>query len=400
MLGSITRATASEEPMPTVHDQPRGSLAELAGLFLKLGTIGFGGPAAHIAMQRDEVVGRRGWLTEQEFLDLLGATNFIPGPNSTEMAIHIGYRRAGWPGLLVAGICFITPAALIVLALAWLYVGYGQTPTATSVLYGIKPVVVAIIAVAIYQLGRTAIKGVLFVLVGLAVFVLALAGVNELALLAGGALLVAVVANRARLRRPPGTLAVLPLALSAPALLAQAGAADRVELPRLFWEFLKFGSVVFGSGYVLLAFLHGDLVDRLGWLTDQQLADAITVGQLTPGPVFTTATFIGYLLAGLPGAAVATIGIFGPSFVLVAATNPLVARVRRSSWAGSLLDGVNIAAVGLMAAVTLALGRAALVDPLTVALAVAALVVLVRWKLNSAWLIAAGAAVGVLHLLA
>ena len=386
--------------MPTVHDQPRGSLAELAGLFLKLGTIGFGGPAAHIAMQRDEVVGRRGWLTEQEFLDLLGATNFIPGPNSTEMAIHIGYRRAGWPGLLVAGICFITPAALIVLALAWLYVGYGQTPTATSVLYGIKPVVVAIIAVAIYQLGRTAIKGVLFVVVGLAVFVLALAGVNELALLAGGALLVAVVANRARLRRPPGTLAVLPLALSAPALLAQAGAADRVELPRLFWEFLKFGSVVFGSGYVLLAFLHGDLVDRLGWLTDQQLADAITVGQVTPGPVFTTATFIGYLLAGLPGAAVATIGIFGPSFVLVAATNPLVARVRRSSWAGSLLDGVNIAAVGLMAAVTLALGRAALVDPLTVALAVAALVVLVRWKLNSAWLIAAGAAVGVLHLLA
>ena len=386
--------------MPTVHDQPRGSLAELAGLFLKLGTIGFGGPAAHIAMQRDEVVGRRGWLTEQEFLDLLGATNFIPGPNSTEMAIHIGYRRAGWPGLLVAGICFITPAALIVLALAWLYVGYGQTPTATSVLYGIKPVVVAIIAVAIYQLGRTAIKGVLFVLVGLAVFVLALAGVNELALLAGAALLVAVVANRARLRRPPGTLAVLPLALSAPALLAQAGAADRVKLPRLFWEFLKFGSVVFGSGYVLLAFLHGDLVDRLGWLTDQQLADAITVGQLTPGPVFTTATFIGYLLAGLPGAAVATIGIFGPSFVLVAATNPLVARVRRSSWAGSLLDGVNIAAVGLMAAVTLALGRAALVDPLTVALAVAALVVLVRWKLNSAWLIAAGAAVGVLHLLA
>ena len=386
--------------MPTVHDQPRGSLAELAGLFLKLGTIGFGGPAAHIAMQRDEVVGRRGWLTEQEFLDLLGATNFIPGPNSTEMAIHIGYRRAGWPGLLVAGICFITPAALIVLALAWLYVGYGQTPTATSVLYGIKPVVVAIIAVAIYQLGRTAIKGVLFVLVGLAVFVLALAGVNELALLAGGALLVAVVANRARLRRPPGTLAVLPLALSAPALLAQAGAADRVELPRLFWEFLKFGSVVFGSGYVLLAFLHGDLVERLGWLTDQQLADAITVGQVTPGPVFTTATFIGYLLAGLPGAAVATIGIFGPSFVLVAATNPLVARVRRSSWAGSLLDGVNIAAVGLMAAVTLALGRAALVDPLTVALAVAALVVLVRWKLNSAWLIAAGAAVGVLHLLA
>ena len=386
--------------MPTVHDQPRGSLAELAGLFLKLGTIGFGGPAAHIAMQRDEVVGRRGWLTEQEFLDLLGATNFIPGPNSTEMAIHIGYRRAGWPGLLVAGICFITPAALIVLALAWLYVGYGQTPTATSVLYGIKPVVVAIIAVAIYQLGRTAIKGVLFVVVGLAVFVLALAGVNELALLAGAALLVAVVANRARLRRPPGTLAVLPLALSAPALLAQAGAADRVELPRLFWEFLKFGSVVFGSGYVLLAFLHGDLVDRLGWLTDQQLADAITVGQLTPGPVFTTATFIGYLLAGLPGAAVATIGIFGPSFVLVAATNPLVARVRRSSWAGSLLDGVNIAAVGLMAAVTLALGRAALVDPLTVALAVAALVVLVRWKLNSAWLIAAGAAVGVLHLLA
>ena len=208
------------------------------------------------------------------------------------------------------------------LALAWLYVGYGQTPTASSLLYGIKPVVVAIIAVAISQLARTASKGPLFVLVGLAVFTLALAGVNELALLAAGALLVAVVANRARLRRPRRTLAVLPLALSVPALLARADAADRVELSRLFWEFLKFGSVVFGSGYVLLAFLHGDLVDRLGWLTDQQLADAITVGQLTPGPVFTTATFIGYLLAGLPGAALATIAIFLPSFVLVAAVNP------------------------------------------------------------------------------
>jgi chromate transporter len=386
--------------MPNLDDQPRASLAELAGLFLKLGTIGFGGPAAHIAMQRDEVVGRRGWLTEQEFLDLLGATNFIPGPNSTEMAMHIGYRRAGWRGLLVAGVCFITPAALIVLALAWLYVRYGTTPTASSILYGIKPVVVAIIAVAIYQLARTAIKGPLFVIVGLAVFALALAGVNELALLAAGALLVAVVANRARLRRPRRTLAVLPLALSVPALLVQAGVVGQVELPQLFWVFLKFGSVVFGSGYVLLAFLRGDLVDRLGWLTDQQLADAIAVGQVTPGPVFTTATFIGYLLAGLPGAALATIGIFLPSFVLVAAVNPLVARVRRSSWAGSLLDGVNIAAVGLMAAVTLALGRAALVDPLTVALAVGALVVLLRWKLNSAWLIAAGAAVGLLQLLA
>jgi len=385
--------------MPTVDDQPRASLAELAGLFLKLGTIGFGGPAAHIAMQRDEVVGRRGWLTEQEFLDLLGATNFIPGPNSTEMAMHIGYRRGGWRGLLVAGVCFITPAALIVLALAWLYVRYGQTPTASSVLYGIKPVVVAIIVVAIYQLARTAIKGPLFVIVGLAVFALALAGVNELVLLAAGALLVAVVANRARLRRPRRTLAVLPLALSAPALLAQAGAAGQVELPRLFLVFLKFGSVVFGSGYVLLAFLRGDLVDRLHWLTDQQLADAIAVGQIT-GPVFTTATFIGYLLAGLPGAALATIGIFGPSFVLVAAVNPLVARLRRSTWAGSLLDGVNIAAVGLMAAVTLALGRAALIDPLTVTLAVGALMMSLRWKLNSAWLITAGAAIGLLHLLA
>jgi chromate transporter len=386
--------------MPNLDDQPRASLAELAGLFLKLGTIGFGGPAAHIAMQRDEVVGRRGWLTEQEFLDLLGATNFIPGPNSTEMAMHIGYRRAGWRGLLVAGVCFITPAALIVLALAWLYVRYGTTPTASSVLYGVKPVVVAIIAAAIYQLARTGSKGPLFVIVGLAVFALALAGVNELVLLAAGALLVAVVANRARLRRRRGSLAVLPLALSLPALLVQAGAADRVELPRLFWVFLKFGCVVFGSGYVLLAFLRGDLVDRLGWLTDQQLADAIAVGQVTPGPVFTTATFIGYLLAGLPGAALATIGIFGPSFVLVAAVNPLIARLRRSIWAGSLLDGVNIAAVGLMAAVTLALGRAALVDPVTVALAVGALVVLLRWKLNSAWLIAVGAAVGLVQLLA
>jgi chromate transporter len=380
---------------PATDHEP-AALREIAGLFLKLGLIGFGGPAAHIAMMRDEVVTRRGWLSEREFLDLLGATNLIPGPNSTEMAIHIGRVRGGWRGLVLAGVCFILPAVLIVLALAWLYVAYGATPAAEWLLYGVKPVIIAIVVQALWGLGRGAVKSLLLAAVGLAVIALYLLGYNELALLFGGGALVMLAANLRRLgqaRAAPALLLGLP-----GALLAQAGAP--VSLGTLFLTFLKIGGLLYGSGYVLLAFLRNDFVERLGWLTDQQLLDAVAIGQVTPGPVFTTATFVGYIVAGLPGALVSTIGIFLPSFLFVALTNPLIPRLRRSAWMGAFLDGVNVAAVGLMVAVTWELGRAAIVDWLTAALALAAALLLVRFRVNSTWLIAGGAIAGlVYHLL-
>ncbi len=382
--------------LPPVPAAPaKGSLMELAGLFLRLGFTAFGGPAAHIAMLRHEVVMRRKWLSDAEFLDLLGATNLIPGPNSTEMAIHIGARRAGWPGLLVAGACFILPAVFIVLALAWAYVEFGATPQAEALLYGITPVIIAIVVQALWGLGRSAVKSPLLGAVGLAVLVLYLLGVNELVLLFGGGFLMLALrlARHGRLRVPFAAIA-LPAA-GAPGLAGAATAAP-VSLAQLFLVFLKIGATLYGSGYVLLAFLRGDLVERLGWLTDRQLLDAVAVGQFTPGPLFTTATFVGYLVAGLPGAALATLGIFLPSFVFVAATHPLVPRLRSSSWAAGFLDGVNVAAVGLMAAVTLQLGRAAIIDPLTAALAAGALTLLLRFKLNSAWLVLAGGTIGLL----
>jgi chromate transporter len=369
-------------------------LAELARLFLKLGTIGFGGPAVHIALMRQEVVERRGWLSEQHFLDLVGATNAIPGPNSTELAIHIGRERAGWKGLLVAGTAFIAPAALIVLVLAWLYVEYGATPAAENVLYGIAPVVIAIVADALWKLARVAAKGPVLSLLGVIVFGLYLWGVNEILLLASAAAVASVMANGRRIVGS-GT----PVIVTAAASFIQWSAQPQssVDLSRLFLLFLKFGSVVFGSGYVLLAFIRADLVSRLGWLTNEQLVDAISIGQFTPGPVFTTATFIGYLVAGFAGALLATLAIFLPSFLFVAGLNPLIPKIRRSPWLGSALDGLNIASVGLMAGVTLQLGRAGIVDALTIALAVASFLVVARWKPNAAWLILAGAVVGLLH---
>jgi chromate transporter len=367
------------------------TLREIAGLFLKLGLIAFGGPAAHIAMMRDEVVARRQWLSEEQFLDLLGATNLIPGPNSTEMAIHIGRVRGGWRGLVVAGLCFILPAAAIVLALAWLYVAYGATPAAEWLLYGVKPVIIAIVVQALWGLGRTAVKSLLLGAVGLAVIALYLLGYNELGLLFGAGALVMLVANLRRMGRPG---AALLLGLPG-ALFAQTGAP--VSLGTLFLTFLKIGGLLYGSGYVLLAFLRNDFVERLGWLTDRQLLDAVAIGQVTPGPVFTTATFIGYIVAGVPGAAVATMGIFLPSFLFVALTNPLIPRLRRSPWMSAFLDGVNVAAVGLMLAVTWELGRAAIVDWLTAALALTAALLLVRFKVNSTWLIAGGAIAGLVY---
>lgn len=372
----------------------RAALAEVAALFAKLGVVAFGGPAAHIAMMRDEVVRRRRWVTDQQFLDLLGLTNLIPGPNSTEMAIHLGYVRAGWPGLIAGGLCFILPAALIVSGFAWAYVTYGATPQAEWLLYGVKPVVIAVVAQALVALGRAALKGPLSAGLAAAVVALYWLGGHELLLLFGGGLLYALVREGWRRRREGQTGLPAALAMAGAAAAAPVAPAVPFSLGTLFWVFLKIGAVLYGSGYVLIAFLQGDFVERLGWLTERQLLDAVSVGQFTPGPLFTTATFVGYLLGGWPGAALATAGIFLPSFVFVAAIHPLGARLRQVPWTSAFLDGVNVAALGLMAGVTLQLARSALVDAYTAALAVAALAALMLSRINSAWLILGGALAG------
>ena len=375
------------------------TLIELGLLFGRLGTVAFGGPAAHIAMMRDEVVIRRHWMTEGEFLDLVGATHLIPGPNSTELAIHIGHRRAGVPGLLVAGTAFIFPATVIVGALAWAYVTYGARPDVRAVFYGIAPVVIAVVAQALQGMARSAVTSAWLAAVGLGALVGAALGVHELLIL----LVAAVAALAGRLRRGPralaGVLAAVlmagPRAASAWTLASVAGTST-ATLGGLFGVFLKTGAVLFGSGYVLLAFLRADLVERLGWLTEGQLVDAIAIGQFTPGPVFTTATFVGYLLAGPPGAVVATVGIFIPAFIFVAISAPLVPRLRASPTLGAVLDGVTVASLALMATVTWQLARVSLTDTTTVLLAVTSFVVLLGKRINSAWLIGAGAAVGLL----
>jgi chromate transporter len=379
-------------------DEPT-SLGELARLFGKLGTTAFGGPAAHIAMMEDEVVRRRGWLTPDEFLDYLGATNLIPGPNSTELAIHIGHARRGWAGLLVAGAAFILPAAGIVTAVAWGYMRYGSLPAAGGLLYGVKPVVMAVVAQALWGLGRSAVKSRLLAVVGAGALLAAAAGLHELVVLAATGALTATIASAGRIRR----VLVVPLlagtSLEGIGLVTAAGVAvstatTPVSLWSLFLVCAKAGAVLYGSGYVLLAFLRADLVERLGWLTEPQLLDAVAIGQVTPGPVFTTATFIGYVLAGPTGAVVATVGIFLPAFIFVALSGPLIPRLRRSPLAGAVLDGVNVASLALMAVVSWQLGAAAIVDGLTIGLTLASLVALVYFRINSAWLIAAGAVIG------
>lgn len=375
----------------------RGSVGEVLGLSLKLGFTAFGGPAAHISMLHDEVVLRRKWLSEQRFLDLLGATNLIPGPNSTEMVMHVGHVRAGYSGLIAAGVGFILPAALIVLALAWLYVNYGTTPTAEWLLYGIKPVIIAIVLHALWSLGKKAVKGTFLGIVGGAVFVLYVLGFDELLLLFGAGFLVAAIQyGRRRFSSANGQIGIFLPWFSAVTAVPLTEAVP-VSLSGLFLIFLKIGAVLYGSGYVLLAFLRNDLVVNLGWLTDQQLLDAVAIGQFTPGPVFTTATFIGFVVAGWPGAVVATVGIFLPSFLFVAALGPLIPRLRHSYLMASLLDGVNVAALGLMAAVTWQLAQAAIVDWLTALLAIVAAVLLLRFKINSVWLVLGGALVGLIY---
>ena len=377
----------------------RGTLWDLAWLFLRLGATAFGGPAAHIAMMENEVVRRRAWLTREEFLDLLSATNLIPGPNSTEMAIHIGHRRAGWPGLIVAGVCFIVPAMLLVTLIAWAYVRFGSLPAATGLLVGVKPVIIAVVLQALWGFGKTALKSAPLVFVGLTSLGATALGVHELLVLLGAGLLTALL-NAPRRPTTKGSAASFPPLLTIPSalkptLVPLAGAAaTQLGLWPLFLFFLKVGSVLFGSGYVLLAFLRADLVERWHWLTEAQLLDAVAVGQFTPGPVFTTATFIGYVLGGVPSALVATLGIFLPAFIFVALSAPLVPRLRKSRIAGAALDGINVASLALIVSGTWFLGRSALTSWGTIGLALVSLVLLIRLRVNSAWLVLGGALLG------
>ena len=389
--------------MTEIDVRHRTTLGELARLFLKLGTIGVGGPAAHIALMEDEVVRRRGWLTREAFMDYLGATNLIPGPNSTELAIEIGRDRAGWPGLIVAGVAFIVPAAIIVTITAWAYVRFGSLPAALALFAGVKPVIIAIIVQALWRLGRTAVKTTWLGVVTATAIVAVAAGVNELVVLLvaatlsslGVALRGRAASDRANIAIPVGVFASASRPGLGAALGAAVGVPAAVSLWTLFAIFLKIGAVLFGSGYVLLAFLRADFVERLGWLTERQLLDAVAVGQVTPGPVFTTATFIGYVLGGIPGAVTATVGIFLAAFVFVAVSGPLIPRLRRSRLAGAALDGVNAASLGLMAVVTWQLGRASIVSLSSWAVAVIAGALLATRRVNAAWLVIGGAIAGI-----
>jgi chromate transporter len=369
--------------------EQRGNLADVAKQFLRLGFIAYGGPVAHVAMMEEEFARRRNWLTRERFLDLVGAVNLLPGPSSTELAIYLGEVRAGLPGLIVAGACFILPAAFLVVALAWAYLKFGTLPQVAGLLFGIKPVVVALIAQAVWNLGKTALCNVPMAALALVVILLAMAGVPAMWLLiAAGLLSIALregkhlVANRAALGTWIG--------------LGSGNAGGALGVLPVFFYFFKIGAVLVGSGYVLLPVLRADLVVRLHWLTDSQLLDAVAVSQATPGPFFTVATFIGYLLAGWKGATLATLGMFLPAFVYVGITSGFLPKLRKSPVAGAFLDGVNAAAVALMAFVGWQFGRAALVNIPAVILAVLSAVLVFRYKVNSTWLVLGGAASGIL----
>ena len=355
-------------------------------VFLRLGVVAFGGPAAHTAMMREELVRRRAWVDDERFVDLVGATQLIPGPNSTELAIHLGHDRSGWRGLVVAGICFILPAALIVGVLAWCYVEYGDTPVIQDVFAGAIPVVLAIIAWSVAPLLRTATRSWWLALVGIAALAAYLLGVNELVVLFGGALVTLLPYAAGRARSNGGSALVLPLTL---------GPDGDGRLGELFLTMLKIGAVLYGSGYVLITFLDGEFVDRLGWLTQQQLVDAVAVGQVTPGPVFTTATFVGYLVAGFWGAVLATVAIFLPSFVFVGLLTRVVGWLRARGWTAAMLDGLNVTALALIVGVAIDLGRDNLASWWAPVLTVATLLMLWRTRLNSGWYVLGGAAVGI-----
>ncbi len=377
-----------------------GRLKEVALLFLRLGATSFGGPAAYIGLMHHEVVVRRKWMDDQRFLDLMSATMLLPGPNATEIASHLGLVRAGWRGLIAAGGFFILPGMAAILAVAWAYVKYGSLPEVTWVLYGVKPAVIAIIVQAVWSLGRKGIKGPLPAVVGLGVLTLYLASFDEIALLFAGAAVVLLVRGGRRLFRHglPAILAAPALLFKVPLTTLSVATAISFSQSTLFLTFLKIGATLFGSGYVLLAFLNSEFVVKLGWLTNAQVIDAIAVaGQLTPGPVFTSATFIGYILGGWPSALLATLGIFLPSFILVGLLSRVLPLVRKSWWAASFLDGVNAASLGLMTAVAIQLGCVVLVDIFTIALTLCALFLIFRFRINSVWLVLGGGLLGVIY---
>ena len=401
------------QEMPAGEATPQSlpaRLRELSALFLKLGAISFGGPAAHIALIEQEIVTKRQWVTRQQFLDMLGAANLIPGPTSTEMAINVGFVRAGWIGLCVAGASFILPAALITGAFAWAYVRFGSLTQAASVLGGIKAAVIAVIAIAIWRLGKTAVKDVGLAVLGVISLAAFFLGLNPIAILFGGGF-VGMLARRVTKIRDLSNLLVPPILSRAPridaswwpslpvALLVSAAAgtiAARPSTARIGMFFLKVGAVLYGGGYVLLAFLEQGLVRQHAWLTQQQLLDAVAIGQFTPGPVLSTATFIGYILGGVPGAAVATVAIFLPSFFYVALLAPVLFRLRKSPWMATFLDSVNVCAVALMAAVTFRLAADALRTWQGWGIALTALAVLLRWKVSPAWVVLGGGLIGLL----
>ena len=400
------------ESQTIAPDSPSQSLParlrELAVLFLRLGAISFGGPAAHIALIEEEIVRKRKWITRHQFLDMLGAANLIPGPTSTEMAINVGFVRAGWIGLCVAGASFILPAALITGTFAWIYVRFGTLTQAAAVLAGIKPAVIAVIAIAIWRLGRTAVRDPGLAVLGAVALAAFFLRINPIAILfVGGAL--GMLARRASTVRAAGALLLSPrtsLLAQRPSwrsfgifTLVSAVATPVVTRPsvgRIALFFLKVGAVLYGGGYVLLAFLDQGLVHQNAWLTERQLLDAVAIGQFTPGPVLSTATFIGYILGGAPGAAVATIAIFLPSFFYVSLLAPVLFRLRQSRWMAAFLDSVNVCAVALMAAVTFRLAIDALRGWPAWMIAVTALAVLLQWKLSPAWVVLGGGIAGLL----
>jgi chromate transporter len=374
----------------------RRRLWEVATLFLKLGTISFGGPAAHIALMETETVRKRNWLSREYFMDMLSATNLVPGPNATEMAIHIGYLRAGWPGLIVGGAAFILPAALISGALAWAYVTYGSLPQAHALFYGINPAIIAIIVAATYRLGKSAIKDWRLALLAALCLAASLLGVDQVVILLAGGL--AGVLVYARPQAPSAALLAwiapgLPVALP----LVSLASDDRLVGLGLF--FLKVGALLFGSGMVLFAFIQRDVVDQLGWLTQRQLVDAIAVGQMTPGPVLSSATFIGYLVSGWGGAVVATIAVFLPSFFITALMGRYLPKLRTWPLGQAFLKGINAAVVALILAIAIGLARSAIPDALALLIAAASLLLLLRYKAETWWLVAGGAVIGLIRFL-
>jgi chromate transporter len=381
-----------------VYDKPTKTncLKEVASLFFRIGATAFGGPAVYIAIMQRETVRNRKWVSDQEFLDMVGATNIVPGPNATEMALYLGLVRAGWLGYLFSGLLFIIPGVLVTILLAWVYVSYGSLPQVGWVLYGVKPIVIAIVVQALWDLGRKAVKNALTAAVGIGVIVCYFLGLNEIALLfAGAAIVLLFSSGRHLFKRRLSVLLVTPL-VKLPSLVLSAVVVPFSQTT-LFLTFLKIGSVLYGSGYVLIAFFNSEFVERLGWLTHQQLLDAIAVGQITPGPVASSATFVGYLLGGWQSALLATLAFFIPSFVFVALLSRVLPYLRKKWWSGAFLDGVNIASLGLMAAVTWTLGKAGIVDAFTIILTAAALILVFRYKVNTTWLILGGALLGVAY---